>query len=86
MPARRLWAIEYVIHGEKRRETCFDVEGFEVVCDYEQNRPLTCSVLAQSEPTAPPACFLDAVVTCPDPVSDEYRSEISRIEPNVPFC
>jgi hypothetical protein len=45
MPARRLWAIEYVIHGEKRRETCFDVEGFEVVRDYEQNRPLTCSVL-----------------------------------------
>ena len=33
----------------------------------------------------PPACFLDAVVTCPSPGSDEYRSEIKRIVPNVPF-
>src|SRR5215470_10162475 len=34
----------------------------------------------------PPACFIDAVLTCPEPESDEYRSEIRRIVPNIPFC
>lgn len=33
----------------------------------------------------PPACFIDAVLTCPEPGSDEYRSEIRRILPNFPF-
>ena len=32
----------------------------------------------------PPACFIDAVLTCPEPGSDEYRSEIRRIVPNFP--
>lgn len=34
----------------------------------------------------PPACFIDAVLTGPEPDSDEYRREIRRIVPNIPFC
>lgn len=34
----------------------------------------------------PPACFTDAVLACPEPASDEYRSEIRRIVPNISFC
>lgn len=34
----------------------------------------------------PPACFIDAVLTGPEPGSDEYRREIRRIAPNFPFC
>ena len=33
----------------------------------------------------PPAYFIDAVLTCPEPGSDEYLSEIKRIVPNIPF-
>jgi hypothetical protein len=34
----------------------------------------------------PPACFIDAVLTCPEPGSDEYRSKIRRIVPDFLFC
>jgi len=33
----------------------------------------------------PPVCFIDAVLACPEPGSDDYNSELRRIVPNVPF-
>ena len=34
----------------------------------------------------PSAYFINAALACPEPTSDEYRSEIRRIVPNIPFC
>jgi hypothetical protein len=33
----------------------------------------------------PPACFIGAVLVCPEPGSDEYRGEIKRITPSFPM-
>jgi hypothetical protein len=33
----------------------------------------------------PPACFLEAVLNCPEPGSEEYRGAIKKIAPNLGF-